>query len=123
MNTHVDGTQRTRWDKLCDIVKIVLEIGVDIYFLNQDPILRVKDPKVVEGAFSRRPSGYTPLVPVLNKIFQLPPSRRGHDKKLLVFVATDGAPTDENGEENIPDLEHLIRHVRREETTFVSFYR
>ncbi|CAF4973548.1 unnamed protein product, partial [Rotaria sp. Silwood1] len=28
MKTTVDGTDRTRWDELCQIVKIVLEIGV-----------------------------------------------------------------------------------------------
>lgn len=128
MNTPIDGHKRTRWDQLRDIVKLILEIsvifdsnGVDIYFLNQNPILNVKDPAHVIKIFSARPSGYTPLASTLAKIFRLPPSSRGHEKKLLVFVATDGAPTDEYGNEDIASVEHTMRRERRQETTFVSF--
>lgn len=128
MKTTVDGTQRTRWDELCHIVKIILKIavifdtnGVDIYFLNEERSFNVKNPAEVEHLFSKRPGGFTPLVSVLSRIFQLPPSLRGHDKKLLVFVATDGMPTDDKGNENIPELDNLMRQTRRAETTFVSF--
>jgi len=58
MLTPVDNSQRTRWNELCDIVKIILKIGVifdsngvDIYFLNRQPMLRVKDPRTVEQEF------------------------------------------------------------------------
>ena len=128
MSTGIEGPERTRWDRLRNIVQLVLEIGVifdsngvDIYFLNQDPILNVKDPAQVIDIFSNGPSGYTPLAATLQEVFQLSPSRRGHDKQLLVFIATDGAPTDENGNEEIAPLEHIMREVRRAETTFVSF--
>jgi hypothetical protein len=42
-------------------------------------------------------------------------------KKLLVFVATDGVPTDEDGNENVQELERTMREKRRIETTYVSF--
>jgi len=128
MMTQVDGTQRTRWDELCSIVKLIIEIGVifdsngvDIYFLNRDSFHNVKDPKVVEQIFKMPPSGYTPLVPVLNRIFESSLSLRGRDKKLLVFVATDGVPTNDNGDPNLDELEHTMREKRRMETTYVSF--
>jgi len=128
MNTQVDDTERTRWDELCSIVKMVLKIGVifdsngvDIYFLNRDSFCNVKDPKLVDQVFKTPPSGYTPLVPALNQIFESPLSHRGRDKKLLVFVATDGVPTDENGNPNVDELEHTMRDKRRTDTTYVSF--
>ena len=128
MKTPILQSKRTRWDLLKDIVKIVLDIGViydtngvDIYFLNQCPILRVKDPSTVEEIFSRTPRGFTPLVPILKSIFQLPATKHGHDKKLLVFVATDGVPTDENDRDNVAQLEELMIKYRQVETTFVHF--
>jgi hypothetical protein len=114
MKTPVDGTQRTRWDELCSIVKIIIEIGVvldsngvDMYFLNRGSFCNVKDSRVVEQAFGPHPTGYTPLVPVLKTIFESSLADRGRDKKLLVFVATDGIPTDEDGNGNVPELESV----------------
>ena len=128
MMTTVDGTQRTRWDELCSIVKIVLEIGVifdtngvDIYFINGRAFRNVKDPKTVDQVFSTRPCGYTPLAPALEEIFCSTLAHRGRDKKLLVFVATDGVPTDSDGNENVPELERVMTQVRKIETTYVAF--
>jgi hypothetical protein len=128
MKTIVDNSNRTRWDELRDIVKIVLEVGtifdstgVDIHFLNRRPIYNVTDPNSVDDVFSIPPRGYTPIVAALKYIFGLPPTRRGNDKKALVFVATDGAPTDDKGNINVNDLEHLLMHERRSETTYVMF--
>lgn len=67
------------------------------------------------------PAGYTPLVPVLSDTFELQLARPGREKKLLVFVATDGEPTDENGNPNIPALERIMRDKRHVSTTYVSF--
>ncbi|CAF2080035.1 unnamed protein product [Rotaria magnacalcarata] len=104
MKTTVDGTNRTRWDELCEIVKIILEIGVvfdssgvDLFFLNRRSFSNVKDPEQVNQIFSNQPRGYTPLVSALQNIFQLPATRRGYDKKVLIFIGTDGAPTADNG--------------------------
>lgn len=128
MMTKIDGTDRTRWDELCSIVKTVLKIGVifdtngvDIYFLNRESFLKVKDPKVVDQAFKTPPSGYAPMVSVLKQIFESSLARRGRDKKLLVLVATDGEPTDDDGNPDIPELERTMREVRRIDTTYVSF--
>ncbi len=128
MKTAVDGTDRTRWDELRSVVKIVLDIGVkfdangvDIHFLNRQPFLKVKDPETVDEAFAMSPSGFTPIVPALLKIFQSGLARRGRDKKLLVFVATDGEPTDEDGESQVDELKRLMEVTRNSDTTYVSF--
>jgi hypothetical protein len=128
MNTPVDGTQGTRWDELRAIVQIIIEIGVifdsngvDVHFLNRAPMLNVTDPRQVMESFTQRPSGFTPLTASLRRIFQSPASRPGSDKRLLVFVATDGAPTDQNGQVDVPSLENLMRNERQANTTHVQF--
>jgi hypothetical protein len=128
MNTPVDGTNGTRWDELRAIVQIIIEIGtvfdsngVDVYFLNRPPILSITDPRQVAESFSQRPQGLTPLTSALRQIFQLAASKPGSDKRLLVFVATDGAPTDNHGNVDVRSLEHLMRNERQSNTTHVSF--
>ena len=128
MNTPVDGTNGTRWDELRSIVQIVMEIGtifdsngVDVHFLNRPPVLNVTDPRQVVEAFSQRPQGFTPLTPALRQIFQSEASKPNSDKRLLVFVATDGAPTDNQGNIDIHSLENLMRNERRSNTTYVTF--
>ena len=128
MGTLVDGTQRTRWDELCYIVKRIIAIGVifdsngvDIHFLNRRSYTNVKDPATVNKAFENPPSGYTPLVPVLTRIFTSQLAQRGRDKKLLVFVATDGIPTDNDGNEDLDAFKNVMEKTRRIDTTYVSF--
>ena len=128
MMTPVDETGKTRWDELREIVKRILPIaimfdsnGVDIHFLNGAKFSRVKRIEDVEHAFARTPRDYTPLVPVLKRIFQSKMAARGRDKKLLVFVATDGKPTNDDGEDAVNELEFLMRYIRNPKTTYVSF--
>ena len=128
MTTRVDSTRNTRWDELCVIVKTILKIailfdlnGVDINFLNRGVYSKIRNPSQVDQAFKKQPVGYTPLVPVLRKIFQHPKAQPGREKKLLVIVATDGKPTNDDGDEIVDELEDLMRHTRIAETTHVSF--
>ncbi|CAF4224370.1 unnamed protein product [Rotaria sp. Silwood2] len=128
MNTPVDGTTRTRWDELRSIVQIVIEIatvfnsnGVDLHFLNRSSIPNVTDSRQVVESFSQRPDGVTPLTQALRRIFQAAASKPRSDKRLLVFVATDGEPTDSNGNVEIQGLENLMRNERQANTTYVTF--
>ena len=125
MNTIIDETNRTRWDQLCYIVKIILEIGtifdsngVDIHFINRGSFFNLTNPKLINAIFSIRPCGYTPLVPVLRKIFK---SSSNNQKKNLVFIATDGASTNNKGNVKVNELEHLMINGRQSETTHVMF--
>ncbi len=59
--------------------------GVDIYFLNRQPIYNGTDPEVVDEVFSIPSLGYTPLVRALKYIFELPSTRRGNHKKTCIY--------------------------------------
>ena len=128
MNTVPENQNKSRWVDLHEIVKLILRIGiifdsngVDIYFLNQEPILDVKDIRAIDEVFKRKPEGYTPLATVLEYIFKLPASRVDNDKNLLVFIVTDGAAIDEDGRENLNEVENLLKTKRNPKTTFVNF--
>ncbi|CAF4758252.1 unnamed protein product [Rotaria sp. Silwood1] len=128
MNILVDGTTDTRWDELRSIVRIVIEIGtvfdsngIDVHFLNRPSMLNVTDTQQVVESFSQRPAGITPLTPALRRIFQSAASKSSSDKRLLVFVVTDGAPTDHNGNVDVQSLENLMCNERQGNTTYVTF--
>ncbi|CAF3408023.1 unnamed protein product, partial [Rotaria sp. Silwood2] len=128
MNSQIDGTEKTRWQELKEIVKIVLEVatvfdenGVNVYFIHRRPVFDVTDPKMVDQHFIEDPQGYGSLVPLLQVIFQLPASKVGNDKKLLVFIATDGSTTDETNEFALSPLEKVMREERVSDTTHVMF--
>lgn len=63
--------------------------GIDVYFLNRDPMLNVTDTRNVRQMFNSPPQGLTPLVPALRRILA---SKRNQsfEKKLLILIATDG---------------------------------
>ncbi|CAF5108005.1 unnamed protein product, partial [Rotaria sp. Silwood1] len=128
MNTPVNGTTGTRWDELRAIVQIIIDIGtifdsngVDVHFLNRPPMLNVTDPRQVVESFNKRPNGYTPLTSALRGIFQSAASKLRGNKRLLVFVATDGEPTDNHGYVDIQSLENLMQHERQSNTMYVTF--
>lgn len=74
---------------MTDICAVMDSNGIDVYFLNRNPMLNVTDPRNVRQMFNSPPQGLTPLVPALRRILA---SKRGlsFDKKLLILVATDG---------------------------------
>jgi hypothetical protein len=63
--------------------------GVDIYFLNRDPMLNVTDTRYVHPVFNKLPQGLTPLVPALRRILAAKRNQT-YNKKLLILIATDG---------------------------------
>ncbi|CAF0784324.1 unnamed protein product [Adineta steineri] len=108
----------TRWDELKQTVSMVIDLastldpdGIDIYFLNRQPLLHVVDSSQLNETFSILPNGPTPLTRVLSYVLNLKRSRV-HDRKLLILIATDGLPTDENGQNDLNALEKVLRHER-----------
>jgi hypothetical protein len=67
--------------------------GVDIYFLNREPMLNVTNAQNIRHAFNSPPRGLTPLVPALRRILAAKRSQT-YEKKLLILVATDGYSLD-----------------------------
>lgn len=119
---------RSRWDELQTIVKVILHIstvfdgnGVDVYFLNRASHLRVTDPAVIERAFARPPSGYSQLARALEHIFGLDAAQCDSEKKLLVFVATDAEPTNDNDKRDLTCLRDVMLNKRNASTTHVMF--
>ena len=108
----------TRWDELRHVVSIVVDLaatldpdGIDLYFLNRQPLLRVTDSSQLIETFSQIPNGATPLTRVLNYVLDLK-RPHVHDRKLLILIATDGLPTDANGQDDLDGLEKVLRYER-----------
>jgi hypothetical protein len=128
MNLTVDGTERTRWDELRNIVKFVIEIGtifdtngVNVYFLNRENTAGITDPNDIDRLFIPPPTGFTPLVRKLQEILHFAETRPDKKKKVLVFIATDGAPTDDDGNPDLEEFEQVMRNERNAKTTHVMF--
>ncbi|CAF3460380.1 unnamed protein product [Rotaria sp. Silwood1] len=113
------GQQRsTRWEELKKTVSIVVDLastidpdGVDIYFLNRKPLLNVHSSKELNSSFTVPPNGATPIVRILRQVL--------HDKKqeiqkrkLLIVIATDGIPTDNNGQPNVQEFYQVLARER-----------
>ena len=100
-------------------VSIVVDIasafdpdGVDVYFLNREPMYHVRSAADLEILFAMAPEGATPLVPVLRQVLR---EKRNqiYERKLLILIATDGIPTDERERPDIRTLEHVLREERQ----------
>ncbi|CAF1467564.1 unnamed protein product [Adineta steineri] len=110
--------QPTRWDQLKKIVSIVVDLasaldpdGIDIYFLNRQPILNVRSSAELGNVFAMLPEGSTPIVPVLRQVLQEKHCQI-HERKLLILLATDGVPTDEDERPDINTLKEVLMHER-----------
>ncbi|CAF1469289.1 unnamed protein product [Adineta ricciae] len=108
----------TRWDELRQTVSIVVDIasvfdpdGVDVFFLNREPKRSVKSSDELIPIFAVPPSGPTPIARVLQHVLQ-EKQLEVQERKLLILIATDGIPTNENGQHDVKTLEHVLRHQR-----------
>ncbi|CAF4037895.1 unnamed protein product [Rotaria sordida] len=108
----------TRWDELRQTVSIVVDIasvfdpnGVDIFFLNRQPMRNVKHAEQLIPVFAIPPAGPTPIVRVLRQILQ-EKQLEVQERKLLILIATDGIPTDNSGAQDIKTFERVLRHER-----------
>lgn len=119
----------TRWDELKQLVSIVVDLaatldsdGLDIFFLNRQPLLHVTDSSQLNETFSQLPSGPTPISRVLRYVLDLK-RPHVHDRKLLILIATDGLPTDDYGKDDLLGLEKVLRYERQPsiDRIFVTF--
>ena len=125
MNTPLDeGSYDTRWDELKGVVKIVVEIatifdddGIDIYFLNRDPVFSVNSVANIDNILRGKPYGRTPLTERCNNIFS---QFNNSEKPVLLVIATDGMPTDKHGHININEFSSCITN-RNCDNIYISF--
>ncbi|CAF1132774.1 unnamed protein product [Didymodactylos carnosus] len=111
----------SRWDELKHTVSIVVDLaatldpdGVDIYFLNRQPMLSVKQSSELQEHFAMRPHGLTPITKILSYVLEQKRSQI-YDRKLLILIATDGLPTDEQGAIDLINLEDCLKNDRGKE--------
>ncbi|KAI9335961.1 hypothetical protein BDR26DRAFT_920296 [Obelidium mucronatum] len=112
----------TRWDELKQTVAMVSDVattldedGIDVFFLNRPPIRNITGPSVdLDKAFMVPPRGYTPIARVLRQVlaekWHCQPV--GERKKLLVLIATDGQPTDDQGNIDKHGLKRALEQER-----------
>jgi len=117
-NTSPYSRLPTRWDELKHVVSIIVDLastldpdGIDIYFLNRSPLLHVNDSSKLNETFSRLPNGPTPIARVLYEVL-IKKRLQTNDRKLLILIATDGLPTDDNGQNDLKRLENVLRNER-----------
>jgi hypothetical protein len=90
----------TRWLELKKLAAVLIEFitatnkdGLDIYFLNRQPKLKVVDMSGLQAAFSNEPYGSTPLLTSIRYVYDMN-KNISNDKQLLIVVITDGEPSD-----------------------------
>lgn len=100
MNSRADGN-KTRWEELRGIVGEVFDIslifdpvGMDVYFLNRQSWMNVRQRDAIDGMFLAPPSGGTPLISKLREINNHY-SVANQSIRKLVIIATDGDPSDD----------------------------
>lgn len=86
--------------------------GLDIYFLNRSPVLRVRHASQLRSTFDAPPKGLTPITRVLRQILETKKNEI-QERKLLIIIATDGQPTDDFGTTDVDALEHVLKHERK----------
>jgi len=108
----------SRWDELKQTVSIVVDIasvldpdGVDIYFLNREPLFHVRNSSELIPIFAVPAAGPTPIVPVLRRVLR-DKQHQIEERKLLILLATDGVPTDSQGKRDIRSFEYVLKHER-----------
>ncbi|CAM4829617.1 unnamed protein product [Rotaria magnacalcarata] len=85
--------------------------GADIFFLNRQPLRNVKNAEQLIPVFAVPPAGPTPIVRTLRQVLQ-EKRLEIQERKLLILIATDGVPTNDNGQQETKPLEHALRHER-----------
>ena len=117
----------TRWDELKNTVSIIVDIGavmdkdgLDLYFLNRATMHHVTSSAQLQQVFAAHPTGLTPITPVLKHVLQ-EKKAVALEKNMLVIIATDGAPTNAQGEVDTAALKHVLVSERNIDKVCVTF--
>ncbi len=116
----------TRWQEMRETLSVIMQLsmildndGIDVYFLNRDPVYNVTSQDTLDAAFLNGPNGYTPIVPVFRRVLK-EKAQNLSEKKLLIILATDGEPTDYNGKiedsYGVTEITKLFNVLKNERT-------
>ncbi|CEP02732.1 unnamed protein product (mitochondrion) [Plasmodiophora brassicae] len=118
--------RKTRWDELRETVAVIVDFGtcfdengVDVYFLNRAPCYNVRSAAQVAEAFRTGPTGFTPLTAAVQLILRQKIQALGESKPVLLVIATDGAPTDRQGNDDVRGFQQCIKTLPK--NVYVSF--
>ena len=107
--------QVTRWMEMQRYLAVILDFatalspqGCDVHFLNRPPMRGVTDVTQLAPAMAAPPSGYTPLVPALNFIWNENAAAM-RESGVLMIVATDGSPTNSQGGDDLSNFFDTVR--------------
>tara|TARA_B110001469_G_scaffold127617_1_gene149296 strand:- start:2288 stop:3088 length:801 start_codon:yes stop_codon:yes gene_type:complete len=125
MNTPLSNSKHnTRWDELKEVVNIVIKIatifdddGIDIDFLNRYNHTNIKDLDTVNYILTDKPYGLTPLN---NSLLKIMSKYHNSTKPVLIVIATDGIPTDNNGIANVKNFTKTLKN-RNADKFYISF--
>ena len=125
IDTPIQNIQNpTRYDEIKTIIRMLIDIaliydndGLDMYFLNKNPVFDIKNYLYIEHILNKAPEGHTPLRHITRQIFQ---KYKYNSKPVLLIVATDGIPTDNNGNEDLINFISCLKK-RNVDNYYVSF--
>ena len=92
-------TTTTRWSELAGDTQNIIELvtaaapqqGVDIHFMNRPGLPGVRDPSQLQPLFNAPPSGGTPMIGLLQRVYSQYSRVQG---RVLLILITDGEPSD-----------------------------
>ena len=113
------NTKTTRWKELKNLAAVLIEFvtainpnGLDLYFLNRGIYPNVTTQTGLYELFKADPSGRTPLLSTIRKIYR---DKSDCTKQVLIIVVTDGEPSDGS-------LNELSQVLRNKKSNFhISF--
>jgi hypothetical protein len=117
-------TGGTRWDELKRTIKHVIELyavdhpeGATLYFLNRPRAEHVCTTQQVDHLFASAPKGGTELTRTLMQVLMDYASVEG---RLLIYIATDGEPTDHRGMVDVRSFELAIGRTVANTSRYVT---
>jgi hypothetical protein len=118
----------TRWDELKNFSRVSIDLasifnpeGIDIYFLNRPVARGVKHINELEPYLIDKPSGFTPMRRILERVLADYNKVRLGERKLLIVIVTDGEPTDDTGKQDIKGFKKVLQsRAKCVYTTIVS---
>lgn len=119
--TNNSSNKITRWLELQHLISTTIEIaslynqnGFDVYFLNRPGIKNIQTINELNDLFYEQPSGATPLTKTIQTVLR----DNLTNKNLLLLIATDGEPTDQNGTVKIQEFKNCL--LNRPKNVFTS---
>ena len=112
----------TRWTEAQQACALLVQLlvaasdnGLDVWFLNRDPVRNVTEMSQLADSFSTRPNGGTPLISTFNAIFETYEPYVIRGIHVLILSVGDGEPSDGS-------INHLVMCLQGKHKYFhVSF--